>query len=295
MKVPIIPQRIPIDGRGYGRQERERGRDRDRRAEQPWRAWYRLPIWADPTTGLRAMQLSREPICETCRRAAATIAHHKLPHGGVWELFIDPSNLESACKTCHDGAIQRGERSGNYGRTIERSDGVAIPANVLYPRLRPSAVPLTIVAGPPASGKTTFVNEHKRAEDLVIDVDHILAELAGSLLRTAEVKRRYLHAALIERNRRLARLADDDSASASWFIVGAAPGREREAWASRLGARRVILIETPLQICVARIRQDTTRSPDAGELAVRDWFARFTPSNIDQGMATCQGDRGLAR
>lgn len=113
MKLRTLPSLIPTDARGYGRKQRERGRDRDRRAEQPWRAWYHLPIWNHPASGLRAMQLSREPICQTCHSSPATVAHHKIAHCGVWELFVDPTNLESACKACHDGAIQRGERAGN--------------------------------------------------------------------------------------------------------------------------------------------------------------------------------------
>lgn len=288
MKLRMIPPLIP-DGRGYGRQQRDRTRDRDRRAEQPWRGWYGLPIWDHPITGLRAMQLAREPMCETCRRAPASVAHHKLPHRGVWQLFSDPSNLESACKSCHDGAIQRGERTGNYAPTRDLADGVAVPTNILYPRaLRPSAVPLTIVCGAPAAGKSTFVDRQRGADDIVIDLDAIIAALAGTDLRTAEVRRRYLQAALIERNRRLGMLSSDAKGSATcaklaepaWFIVGAAPGWQRERWANRLGAKRVVVIETPLEACIERVRRDTRRDRAAGEQGVRDWFARFTPARL---------------
>ncbi len=283
MKLPTIPKRIPTDDRGYGRQQRERGRNRDRRAEQPWRAWYDLDIWRNPITGLRAQQLARQPMCEVCRRVRATIAHHRHPHNGEWEMFIDPENLQSVCKGCHDGAIQRGERAGNYAPRAELAYGIAIPTNVLYPRsIRPCAVPLTIVTGPPACGKSAYVDQHKRSGDVVIDLDEIIAEIAGSPVRSAEAKRRYLHAALIERNRLLGTLADERAAGAAWFIVGGAPGWERERWAMALGAERIVVIETPPAICIARIHRDVTRASIALELeeAVRDWFARYTSSNI---------------
>lgn len=278
MKLPTIPPLIP-DGRGYGRQQRERSRDRDRLAEQPWRAWYHLPIWDHPVTGLRAIQLARRPICEKCKRARATVAHHKRPHGGVWELFIDPNNLESVCKRCHDGEVQRGERAGNYAARIELVAGVAIPTNVLHPQLARSAVPLTIVCGAPAAGKTEYVRQKAQRGDKVIDLDDIIADLAGSATRTAEAKRRHLCQALIERNRRLALLT---SGAPAWFVVGAAAGWERRRWADGLGAQSVVLIDTPLRTCIARIRRDPLRAPIADELeeAAHGWFARYSASNI---------------
>lgn len=43
---------------------------------------------------------------------AATVANHKIPHKGDESLFFDRNNLESTCKTCHDGPIQSEERRG---------------------------------------------------------------------------------------------------------------------------------------------------------------------------------------
>ena len=227
------------------------------------------------------MQLARRPICEKCKRAPATVAHHERPHGGVWELFIDPNNLESVCKPCHDGAVQAGERAGNYAAPVQLATGVTIATNILHPQLKPVLGRLTIVCGAPAAGKTAYVKQHAQRGDMVIDLDDIIAELAGTEVRTAEAHRRYLCDALIERNRRLARLASDDTAPA-WFIVGAAAGWERRRWADGLGAQRVLVIETPLQTCIARVRQDPLRAPRAVELerAVHDWFARYSASNI---------------
>ena len=182
-KLRMLPPRLRTLGTklrtssdGATRRERERNRDERRRSEQPWRAWYKLTIWDDPETGLRAQQLERQPICETCRCAPATIAHHKRPHQGNWNLFADPNNLESTCKPCHDGAIQRGERAGNWIEEIHLGSGVMVASNLLWPKeLRPSRIPLVVISGAPASGKSHLVAQRKSDGDIVIDLDVIVA------------------------------------------------------------------------------------------------------------------------
>ena len=98
-RLRTLGTKLRTSSDGATMRERERNRDERRRAEQPWRRWYKLEIWDHPETGLRAQQLERQPICETCRSAPATIAHHRRPHQGNWHLFADPNNLESACKS----------------------------------------------------------------------------------------------------------------------------------------------------------------------------------------------------
>lgn len=99
--------------------EQKRAHDAKRAVEQPWRAWYSLPVWRHPVHGLRAQQLHRQPLCETClafdppRVTAATVVHHKRDHKGDWSLFVDAANLASACQPCHDRDLQsRGRRTG---------------------------------------------------------------------------------------------------------------------------------------------------------------------------------------
>lgn len=65
---------------------------------------------------LRHHQLQAHRWCVFCaavgRRTVATIVDHKTPHRGDEQLFFDPANLQSLCKTCHDGAKQQLEKSG---------------------------------------------------------------------------------------------------------------------------------------------------------------------------------------
>jgi predicted kinase/5-methylcytosine-specific restriction endonuclease McrA len=265
------------------RQERERDRDLRRSSQQPWRAWYHLAIWNHPSEGLRARQLEQKPICEACGRAPATVAHHKRQHSGSWELFVDPNNLESVCKPCHDGAIQRGERAGNYTNEIDLNQDVSIASNVLFPKtLARSAIPIAVVSGAPGSGKSHYVARHKRPGEIVINIDVIVAELAGTPIRSNETKKFYLQPAMIERNRRLNALARERQAARAWFIIGAPNAGERGRWATALGAE-VIVIETPADECMARIYRDPNRVPIADELAQAaiEWWGRYTRSPGD--------------
>jgi 5-methylcytosine-specific restriction protein A len=98
------------------RAEKNRKFDQARRRRAPWRKWYFTKTWK----ALRAAQLELVPWCEPCKRLGksrpATIANHKIPHRGDRELFFRGA-LESACKNCHDQAIQREEHEG-FSRDI---------------------------------------------------------------------------------------------------------------------------------------------------------------------------------
>ena len=76
----------------------------DRRSPESreWKKWYSLTIWTDD---LRPSQLLREPFCRECARCGkrtwATVADHIVPFEGDWARFIDPTNHQSLCASCH--------------------------------------------------------------------------------------------------------------------------------------------------------------------------------------------------
>lgn len=92
--------------------DKHRPKDRQRRSTEAedWHTWYTLPIWVND---LRPAQLLREPFCRECTRRAvrenlphlmrirATDVDHIVPHRGIWSRFIDRSNLQSLCHSCH--------------------------------------------------------------------------------------------------------------------------------------------------------------------------------------------------
>ena len=78
------------------------------RESAEWHKLYLLPIWRDD---LRPTQLLLEPFCRECAkrklRTPATEVDHVKPHRGVWALFVDRSNLQSLCRSCHSAKTMR--------------------------------------------------------------------------------------------------------------------------------------------------------------------------------------------
>ena len=118
---------------------------------------------------------SKHYICEDCG-GTASVVHH-ITYIKPWNVN-DPSitlnwdNLKAVCEKCHAeehsrDLKKRGGEARLNGIAFDEEGNVIKQANVF------------LVCGSPASGKTTYVAEHKRSNDLVVDVDYICAALAG--------------------------------------------------------------------------------------------------------------------
>lgn len=130
-----------------------------------------------------------------------------------------------------------------------------------------------IVCGGPGSGKSTHVAKHRQPGDTVIDVDEILAELAGVPLYVGD-KAQWLGPAIDERNRRLQALAAQPANHVAWFIVGAASPAVCQWWAVKLRTRSIVVMRTQRRECLARIAADPRRAHCQAEhiAAVNYWF-----------------------
>jgi len=117
--------------------------------------------------------------------------------------------------------------------------------------LRPSKIPLTIVCGPPCSGKSTYVNAMKRAGDIVIDLDAISLQL-NPRFRPWRSRRypKLLERAIRIRNLMLGKLATVSSGKA-WFIVSAPTLQERVWWQTKLGGQ-IVLLNPGMEECRRR-------------------------------------------
>lgn len=84
--------------------------------DHPFKAMYNSVQWQR----LRQTILTRTPLCVPCREQGrlrpATTVHHLKPHKGDWSLFLDDSNLQSVCSSCHSGEIQMEEKRGYHTR-----------------------------------------------------------------------------------------------------------------------------------------------------------------------------------
>lgn len=97
-------------------EQRRRESQVPRKARTAWHHLYDTARWKR----LREQQLMAEPLCRFCLEveevtAADTVDHIKAHKGGV-ELFFEPSNLQSLCKSCHDTHKRRME----FGKDVIR-------------------------------------------------------------------------------------------------------------------------------------------------------------------------------
>ncbi len=83
---------------------------------------YRHLYWTPRWRRMAAIQRERHPLCERCLRGGltipATVSHHRVAHRGDLVLFWD-GELESVCKPCHDGEVQR-EDHGRFVQTLDQ-------------------------------------------------------------------------------------------------------------------------------------------------------------------------------
>ncbi len=218
------------------------------------------------------------------RHPRAAVVHHLIPHHGDAELFWCPDDgLDASCKQCHDGPKQSEEARGYSDRIGEdgwpvdsrhpfhtgklpRRWGYSIPQGI-----EPSGVPVMLVCGPPASGKSTYVRDNLEPGDTVIDFNVIRKKLGGVKWDQCPDIRRQAFA----RRARMLKGLRDRRRGRCWFIVTAPTQAERDTWVDALGDATLVVMDTPKQVCIDRILADPERRPQADSMiaAVNRWRA----------------------
>jgi hypothetical protein len=135
--------------------------------------------------------------------------------------------------------------------------------------------PVTLVCGPPGSGKTTFVLERKQWGDLIVDLDALYQALSG--LPAYEKPDVLLPFVFAARDAVVARLGSAHGVRHAWVITSGADGADRRDLAASLNAD-VVLLEVAPSECLRRIAQDDRRATkwELWEPIVMHWWDRFT-------------------
>jgi 5-methylcytosine-specific restriction endonuclease McrA len=197
---------------------------------------------------LRDQVLSEEALCRAgCGRPPGVVDHIR-PHRGDETLAFDRANLQAMCKPCHDS--KTAHETGFAGGGTKR--------------LAPATV--TLVCGPPCSGKTTYVSDRAQPGDLVVDWDALAVALGSP--------HPWDHPAPLTpfiaeaRDAVTARLARSHGVERAWIIATAPRDADRRRLAPE-GAT-VVVLATDEDECVRRARQD---SRPAGTIdAIESWW-----------------------
>lgn len=130
-----------------------------------------------------------------------------------------------------------------------------------------------LVYGSPLSGKTTWVENNRNVGDLIIDMDNIWQCISGCeryvkpnrLKQNVFGVRNYLIDMIRMRN-------------GNWlnaYVIGGYPLiSERERIRKSLGARE-IFIDTPKEVCIERLLQDSLRNNENWLKYIDDWWEKY--------------------
>lgn len=224
---------------------------------------------------LRNAKISRNPLCEMCGKAPATQVHHKIPIAEKPNLRLNWDNIQSLCTACH----------------MALHDRVAVQNIPSF--VKPSGIPVTIVCGPPGSGKSYYVRQQAEKTDVVIDLDDCRCHVSGKK-NPYLVEKVYLNLALKERNRRLAMLADATGDRRAWFVVGAPSSKERDRWRKILGADQVIILAVDEWVCLCRIGKDERRTYQVDKFSriIQEWWKKYTVG-FNEKVIRVDGSQGV--
>jgi predicted kinase len=184
------------------------------------------------------------------------MVHHIEPIDRRPDLRLDKGNLLSLCWSCHEAI--HGRRHPFALRKLCMAD-------------------ITIVCGPPGSGKSSYVRRQAEPGELVWDQDEVLRCIGGYSHRVNAPH--LIEFALAMRKAVFEKLKRPTRVGRAWVIVGGANREERARLVQELGAR-VVMLALPAEECMARIRGDENRAGTSmaeWEEAVQRWWQEYQP------------------
>lgn len=197
-------------------------------------------------------------ICEHCGKpiikAYDCIGHHieELTDDNVDDALIslNPKNVMLVHFKCHNEIHKR------FGYSVHREQEVFI------------------VYGAPCSGKSTWVKDNAESGDIVLDIDRlwnaIKAESCTQYEKPNELKQNVF--ALRDAVLDMIRVRRGRWRKA--FIIGGYPLQgERERLAETVGAKQIIFIDTPKDVCIERAKHKSSEWIEY----IDTWFDRYTP------------------
>jgi 5-methylcytosine-specific restriction protein A len=189
---------------------------------------------------------------------AAEVTDHIIPHRGNMGLFWDPKNWQPLCRVCHNRKTAR--EDGGFGRSMKKAEVI-------------------VVCGPPASGKSTYINARRAVGDLVWDHDAMMMALTGiDSHERSDRSKSLLHYVFAMRDAFYAEALRNNSAERVWIIESCPTENDRQRLRQRFDAK-IVLLDTPEEVCAQRIVE---RGP-GWEAPLALWFKRYREDQTGAG------------
>ena len=124
-----------------------------------------------------------------------------------------------------------------------------------------------LIYGSPCSGKTTYINEHIKDNDIVCDVDLIYQAIGNHDAHDADL---YVHeVALMLKNNLLDIIRDRMGGWSDAYVVSLANTKEKlQTEKERIKADKCIFIDTPYEVCMERAKE----RPLCFQWLIQEWF-----------------------
>lgn len=132
---------------------------------------------------------------------------------------------------------------------------------------------ITLVCGPPGSGKSTYVSDHASLGDLIVDVDLLWKALAGMAWR--ERPFHLLHYVLAARDGVVRELQSTTRSNPTAWVIGCLPKKKERMELARQLSATVVMLDVPKLECLRRIKGDSRKGPQAWEQLIAEWWETY--------------------
>lgn len=238
------------------------------------------PFYEDPKwLHKRGNILRRDDyLCRQCKRYGKTTpaktVHHIYPYGEYPQYRLTDINLLSLCNECHNGMHDRNNDTmtdkGIYWQDKIRKE-LGIEDHDIIEGFR-----VVVVWGSPASGKTSYVKQHMKQDDMVVDLDNI--KQAISLQGKSASMSNLMPVALNIRAHIYDLIANREviEADTVWVMAGLPKQSDRDYIKAKLRPNEMKHIDSDIEACIAHAMEDRERIDKETQLKIiYKWFEEY--------------------